>query len=388
MALFGHKIHQRGARIISYLLHKGASTSESLHLAASLGLDTSIIELLIQKGANKKERDERNNAIPLFYARNVQVSRLLISDDNINMKDKYGWTPIMAHASKAYMREMNGNTYNSTYNFLGTPIVRELLRRGASLRCTGSNRDNRVVETQITLLHIISASYLNHPTNGALEEVYKAVCEMHTRGGISRNKRTSLGNTPILYALSKFNSDMYNQYRPNTMRTNKLEHVLRTFIRFGGANISLRNNAGKDAYDIARTLQGIQARELQQMLRPGSQPNTNNTRNTIRNLRIPNNLNFMDPITMNNVSLNNAYILTTDLHRKRNTNTNQNVREVKTVYNKSSLNTWVNTTYGRGGNLVSPITRNPFRTTNIAKLVDVTPRTELNRFKATRNMRN
>ena len=376
LALLAYKIRP-STRLVTYLLQKGASTKESLHLAVNLGLQHNMLGLLIRHGANKNERDERNKATPLFYARDLQTVRLLITSENIDMKDKYGWTAIMAYAGGCYAGELNMNFPFNNH------IIREFLARNASVRHTGSNRDNRTVETRITLLHIISASYLNNPTSFATEDAYKDICEIYRRKGISMNKRTSLGNTPIMYALSSVVASRHGQ-RPNTnigrilVRTQQIARVLRKLIGIGGANISLKNNAGKDAYDIARTLQG--ARELQPILRPAYR-NTNTLNNTIHNLRIPNNLNFTDPILMNNVSLNNAYILTTDLHKKRNNSTQQNIQEVKTVYNKSSLNGIVQS----GRSLVSPMTRKPFSRNNIVKLVHVTPRAELNRYKAARN---
>jgi len=102
----------------------------------------------------------------------------------------------------------------------------------------------------------------------------------------------------------------------------------------------------------------------------------------LQNIHIPNNLNRTDPVAYNTVNINNAYIIKTDLMNKtiRNGNRNKRVKEVKTVYNKASIDGMLRS----GRSVVSPITRRPFTRADVVRLKDVTPQNEMNRYKRNR----
>ena len=366
-ALLSKHIHAK--RMVSFLVSKGAPTKGSLHFAAARG-DMDIIDVIIREGVNANERDFRYKRTPLFFASTpAVVDKLLRRGANVNAKDADNFTPIMSQL----------DVYDPDYRLTNTiPVVNRLLDKGANVKLTGKQGYGNSEEKGITLLHIASAHACDqtNATKRDYETLYTRIAALFP----SKNKKTSMNNTPLLYAL-KFNKSL-PLFRSTRERTDSLLFGMKLLLGPGGANPSARDSNNRSAAYILRSIHSINIDTITTQF--PMLASSRNLNSSMSNVRLPNNLNLMDPITMNNVQLNNAYILTTDLHGKRNANTNRNIREIKTVYNKSTLNQLINSTLRRGARLVSPITRKPFTPHNIVKLVEIVPVNELSRFRNAR----
>ena len=375
-------------KVFEYLVKKGAPVNDTLRFVVAAGRSCNIIikciHLLISKGADVNECDNQYKATPIFFATDPEVIGTLVSKGaSVCVKDVYGWTPIMTVLAGCY-------TNNTADPIEIIQCAKMFLDTGINVKLTGSSRSPRKSEKKISLLHIASASACVLGSFQGFHSLYRRIA-----GGFStKNHRTSLQNTPLLYTLKFVKnatgdwSDFLDQrVTSRTYRTygvkipSKTECVIKAlyFLEYGNADTSLRDADGKTASDILHSIRDLNTNEIYRIF-----PSLAPRQTTMLNVRLPNNLNFTDPITMNNVQLNNAYILTTDLHGKRNAKTNRNIREIKTVYNKSTLNQLINSTLRRGARLVSPITRKPFTPHNIVKLVEIVHANELSRFRNAR----
>lgn len=98
-----------------------------------------------------------------------------------------------------------------------------------------------------------------------------------------------------------------------------------------------------------------------------------------KNVTLLGNMNMTDPISLNTVRLNNAYILKPDIVNTtiQTKNGRKTTRTVRQVYEKSSLNSLIRS----GRTLQSPVTRRPFTPLDIIKLTDVVPENRIKNFK-------
>ena len=388
------------SKVFTYLVKKGAPVKGALHFVVASEKPPNVIidcmSILIRHGAKVNERDAVSRATPIFFATKPQViDALILKGATINVKDRYDWTPIMTVLMGCYAN-------NTTDPKDLIQCAHKFLDKNINVKLTGRNRNPRETEKKISLLHVASASACVlgivdsfRTENSAYIQLYRRIAGQFS----SKNIRTSLKNTPILYTLkfvnnvTRFWTEFMEERIPvNTYwrhgmpsRTRCLIFALHNLFYLGQANEKLQDADGKSAVDILHSMDSVNMNEI---IRKFPFLERRNRQGPVSNVRLPNNLNFMDPITMNNVSMNNAYILTTDLHGKRNANTNRNIREIKTVYNKSTLTQLVNSTRRRGGQLVSPITRKPFTPLNIAKLVEIVPANEVSRFRNLRQRNN
>lgn len=115
-----------------------------------------------------------------------------------------------------------------------------------------------------------------------------------------------------------------------------------------------------------------------------SRRRTGTPRNRTRknaSVRIPNDLNRMDPVSMNMINIGNAYIIKRDLVNKTRTRNGNTIRrkEVRYVYNKSTLKSIIDS-----GRMRSPVTRKPFTLKDVVKLQDIVLKSELNRYRKNR----
>lgn len=98
-----------------------------------------------------------------------------------------------------------------------------------------------------------------------------------------------------------------------------------------------------------------------------------------RNALLPANLNLTDPITLNNVRIDNAYVIVPDIDVRNVRTTNGNtkiVRRIMHVYAKNSLNRLI-----KSKKMTSPVSRRPINPYDIVKLKDVVSKKELQNFK-------
>lgn len=356
-----------------YLIEKKANLKHTLALAvlAPGSNNTTIPRLLIQNGANVNEKDMISGVTPIFFAKSSSMVQFLVSKGaDVNHKDVFGWTPLMALAG--LIRVDKELLYSTPLDMMKT-----FVQQGANISLRGRNRESVLREKKITLLHAVAHGLGKH-TPGEMFHIYEYICSEFLRKNIRVKPKTTLGNTPLLYLIQY----MKKRVTENTATESMKRDFTRVFSRVSGMFYDTvpmdRNNNGKSVQYHLRSMmnevifpQNFVSRYI------GS--TTNNAPNKINNIHIPNNLNRTDPITINAVNINNAYIIKKDLQNK---NINKNgrrvrVKEVKTVYNKSSLNALV----ASGRSLVSPMSRRPFTPLDIVKLSAVAPARELNRYK-------
>jgi len=358
-----------------YLVERKAGLKHALS-AAVIGTqpDMTFIRYLIVKGANVNEKDNMTGATPIFFANSTEMIDLLVSKGaNVNQKDIYGWTPLMAIAGLIYI---NVNLLTSN----PVDLMKKLVEKGANVCLRGRNREPQENEKKITLLHATMHS-LGKIRTQELSNIYTYI----TSEFRSRNKgirpRTTLGNTPMLYLTQYLKKCINNN--------NTLPRMKQDFPRFF-KNLATMHysdvNVPEDTNSGGRTVKYYLRDLVNTMNFPSNFKNAyiwnvSNT-HTNNNIHIPNNLNRTDPISINAVNINNAYIIKKDLLNKTINENGRRVRikEVKTVYNKSSLNGMVAT----GRSLVSPITRRPFTAQDIVKLSTVASANEMTRYKNSR----
>jgi len=332
-----------------------------------------MVETLINGGANVNEKLYKHNTSPIFFAKSIDMIRTLTRlGANINQKDEYGWTPIMTYVS-------NSMKLTIFLNFMPSlDVVEVFVEQGASVSLQGRNRDPREYEKKITLLHAaFSGSYKTWS-----QDIYKFILITRATEGKSKNPKTTLGNTPLLYLLKQYKKSIGGRNSIESREIGTSSLVLFTMISVlldNGSSLTERDTGGKTVLEHIRHLSNRVRIPPYFMNKIGL---TNANLRKINNLHIPNNLNRTDPILYNTVNINNAYILKPDLINKtinKNGRTKR-VKEVKTVYNKSSLNGMIQA----GRSLVSPITRHRFTRDDVLRLKDVAPNAEMNRYKRNR----
>jgi len=355
-------------KLTCFLTERGASLAGVL-VYCMASVSTHLTSYLLHHGASADDKNSFIGTTPLFYAYTPGlVKELIRAGANVNHRDTYGWTPLMYHVK---MFE-NSLSYPSRRQYKKESI-NELLANGASIGIKGRNRDLRYTEGRISLLHIAASTM--RPGDPHMLDF---VSDLFVRNTLNLNAKTSLGNTPALY------------YLKTTMReTPVYEVTLRHAqcivfnlkrIESKGGNLKLRDIYDCTVRDIIRkyvTNRNFHInidtvlRNFVNEVQPKSMK--------IKNLYIPSNMNTTDPVLLNNINKNNAYLIKTDLVSKNVTinGKTKRVRELRTVYNKSSLNGILNS----GRSLVSPLTRKPFRSSDIVKLTDVAPASQLKKYK-------
>jgi ankyrin repeat protein len=361
-------------RTVKYLVERKASLKGALAYAVLLN-NRNMVETLINGGANVNEKMYKHDTTPMFFAKSIDMIRTLTRlGANINQKDEYGWTPVMTYVS-------NSMKLSKFESFLPSlDVVKTFIDQGASVSLRGRNRDPREYEKKITLLHaVFSGTYKTWS-----QEIYKFIRDTRIRERKIQNPKTTLGNTPLLYLLKKYKDSIGKRNSIESREIGMSSLVLFTMVSVlldNGIRSSLaeRDIDGKSVLEHIRNLSS-------RVSIPGYFRNrvglSNANLRKINNIHIPNNLNRTDPILFNTININNAYILKPDLINKT---INKNgrtirVREVKTIYNKSSLNGMI----AAGRSLISPITRHRFTRDDILKLKDVAPANEMNRYKRNR----
>lgn len=155
---------------------------------------------------------------------------------------------------------------------------------------------------------------------------------------------------------------------------------LLTFFISKGASIQKRNKDGTRPIDFLResiknsprttATNQIHIRDMIRML-GGTEHK--------KNVTLLTNINTTDPITLNTVRLDNAYILKPDIVNAtiQTKNGRKSIRTVRQIYSKSSLNNMIRS----GRTFKSPVTRRPFTPFDVIKLTDVVPENHMNNFK-------
>lgn len=366
-------ILMRQTRTAAFLLKQESDVKHALPVAliestSSTGGD--IVNMIIASKRNAVHERIRG-ATPVFFAKTpCAVNTLIDKGANINQRDEDGWTPIMACIGNKYAPE------NIPPKTIGQ-IVSTCLRHGANIRLRGTNSvPGRDPERKITCLHAFSHGMTaNLSTMRDLMNVYKICVDAYRKKRMNINPKTTHGNTPVLYFIKKFDECIGKSRNVSKARVRYFIHMIRMFVSYG-ANLYHRDRDGKSGIDHIKRLSrhsNFPSDILNKCL-------SNTNVKTIKNIHIPNNLNRLDPVGLNVVNINDAYIIYNDLLNKTIHKNGKNVRvkEVKTVYNASSLNGINN----KGtGNLLSPMTRRRFTINDILRLKDVVPKNEMNRYK-------
>jgi len=360
-----------------YLVEKKANLKCTLPLVAISAIDGSIdmANFLIRHGAKVNEKIGRTEATPIFFACNRDMLQFLKSKGaNVNQKDIYGWTPLMSLAGMVHVTD----DYLTDYT---VDMMKKLVTLGANISLRGRNREPREHEKKITMLHA-AAHGLGDRTPVEMINLYGFIYDEFIRNEKSIKPKTTLGNTPILYLIKQFK----RRQNENNLSQNQKNRMIPDFVRVFEMNIAAMSAQGLMPNDTNSDGKNIQyhLRSLTNTVNfPSNFASTYIGNGPIRrvsnNIHIPNNLNRTDPISINAVNINNAYIIKKDLLNKTINKNGRRVRvkEVKTVYNKSSLNGMVAT----GRYLVSPITRRPFTAQDIVKLSTVASANEMTRYK-------
>jgi ankyrin repeat protein len=359
-------------RTAEYLIQQRAKTNGALAYAAVLG-SSSIITMLLDARANVNEK-VRDGATPLFFARTPGVVKTLVQNGaNINHRDVYGWTPLMASLGNVYL--------NSIETHRPSPEMTEtFIRHGADVSIKGRDRTPQSFEKNITALHTVF--YNLYFVDDAIQ-MYSIVYNACRRKGLTTEPKTSNGNTPLLYFMKRYENSLKshasftrNRYGMNssTKESNSTVKDILEFLLEKGSSLHDTNRYGKSGFSYIKSMTNVVNFSQRFLNRIGM--------SVIHNIHIPNNLNRTDPILLNGININNAYILKTDLVNKtiNRNGKNTRVKEVKTVYNKSSLNGMIRS----GRSLVSPVTRRPFSGYDVVRLKDVAPANEMNRYKRNR----
>jgi len=372
-------IINKNRKTVDYLIEKGASLKGALLAAvasSSRYQQSTLIETLLRKGADVNEKSVFNGTTPLFHATSESTARLLISRGaNVNHKDTYGWTPLMFRVGmfSSYAGHENRNEAKK--------IVDLLVSNNTSLTAKGRNRNLREVERGISLIHLASLK-----ASIADRSMFDKIVRLYTDNGMDLNPRTSLRNTPPLFylktELAGISSGRYISY----IQSETMVDVLK-YMDSKGMNLKLKDASNVTVRDLLRRFVENRNRNIRENVERvfrnfiNSEQATRQTK--MKNLYIPGNLNTLDPILFNHVNKNNAYIIRPDLVNKNITNRGKTkrVREVKTVYNKSSLNGMIQA----GRTLVSPVTRRPFTHRDVLKLTDVAPAAQLKKYKKNTN---
>lgn len=390
-----------------YLIESGASLKDCIHMAVTMN-DKSLVKTILDKGVSVNEKDSAIGRSPLHFAKNPSILSYLLNTPgvNIDIRDEYGYTPIM---------EFSRKHFEGRYE-----CIRLLLQKGASLKYKGKDRftmDTRMNSRNNgqSILHIIASDFFQnykHVLRNHDDYILKSkrildlVSSEYDRLGLNVNIKSSNGDTPVLYFVELWMRMDWNVIHPQHFKT--FVSVLEGWIR-NGANPNIRNKDGKNVPDLLleRAELGFKIAHkpynLLKLMNKGTlielstemqnlgktlKGETDNKKQQIKNIHIPNNLNKVDPVLMNNVKLNDAYILKSDLLKKTITNEKTGkktkVKEVKTVYNKSSLNGILKS----GRSIVSPVTRKPFTADDILMLKTVAPIKELEKYKNKNNNNN
>jgi len=359
-----------------YLIEKKSTLKGALAAAAmyptfnnSENISTDIARFLIERGANVNEKVGKNGETPIFFACHVDMLRFLVRKGaNVNQRDAYGWTPFMVLAGDVHL-------HHSLLIDDSIDMLKELGRLGANIRLCGRNRQPREYEKKITALHALAHGLGIH-TPVEMFNIYTYIVEEFRRKNISINPKTSLGNTPLLYLIKYLKQRVANNTASRTMLTDFpfiFDDVIAMF--YDSMLPNDKNSNGKTVHEHLKSLSNAVNLPTNFVVKYIGNQNAQK----INNIHIPNTLNRMDPISMNNVNINDAYIIKKDLHNQtiRNGNRNKRVKAVMTVYNKSSLAGMMAT----GRSLFSPITRRPFTARDIVKLSTVAPENEMKRYK-------
>ena len=362
-----------------FLIDSGASLKGALIAASTFAYtpSTELVRILIDKGANVNDKNVFNGTTPLSCILDTEIIRLLIRRGaNVNHRDQYGWTPIMLHAGvvMSYSHELENSRFGRHID-----VINCLVQNNASLTYKGRNRDARERERGITLLHI--AGFAGMDINKMT--IFDHVVQLYKDRNMSLNPKTSLGNTPPLYLL-----DQMIETLPVNDRDEQSYYLMKSLkhMESKGLNFKIKNPSNLNVRDILRIkvlnydLSHNVKQSVQEFINFEEQPRT---QKKMKNLYIPSNLNTMDPVLLNHVNKNNAYIIKTDLVNKNVTTRGKTrrVREVKTVYNKSSLNGMIQS----GRTLKSPWTGRNFQPSDIIKLTDIAPASQLKKYKKNTN---
>jgi len=209
---------------------------------------------------------------------------------------------------------------------------------------------------------LIKAFQYNRMTSPGDIECLDAMIRLFKDKGANINAKSIDGYTPLMFAAMEGNNAMIHAL---------LRH---------GASVSIKNTTGKKAADLyaasARRSNRVPNANVARLLGPLTKKTYN------KSIRLQNNMNTTDPISLNTVNMNNAYVITKDIRpvtQKRN-GRNERVKLIQRMYNKSSINGLM----ASGRSLISPITRQPFTRGNIAKVTDIVHPDEIKRF---RNLR-
>jgi len=370
-------IFARHEKTVRYLIEKGASLRGAL-VAAVIVKNDSLARDLLAKGADPNDSNPFFKTTPLFYVYNPDLGRTLIQRGaTVDRKDIFNWTPLMYQVN-SWDPALPQNILNKRHQ-----IVNLLLANNASLSIKGRNRQYRERERGITLLHIAASKVAAGEVSGTLRVdavMFDLVLRKYTDARMNLNPKTSLGNTPVLYyfeCLGTLEGSDFYYAAPDIM------DELRYF-ESKGLNLAMKNKANCSVYDLmARMLRKMIDSNVRNQVQAFLQFRSTMAAEKMKNLHIPSNLNTTDPVLLNRVNVKNAYILKTDLVNK-NVTTNgktKRVRELRTVYNKSSLNGMIQS----GRSLVSPMTRRPFVMADIVKLTDVAPASQLKKYKNNSN---
>lgn len=218
-------------------------------------------------------------------------------------------------------------------------------------------------EENFGYIHILIKAFQYHQmTSPRNMEILDVLIRLFKIRGANINAKTSEGHTPLMFAAMEGNNAMIHAL---------LRH---------GASVSIKNKDGKKASDLyaasARRSNRVPNANVARLLGPLTKKTYN------KSIRLQNNMNTADPISLNTVNMNNAYVITKDIRpvtQKRN-GRNERVKLIQRMYNKSSINGLM----ASGRSLISPITRQPFSRGNIAKVTDIVHPDEIKRF---RNLR-
>ena len=367
------------AKTVKYLASAGASLQDCMHVAV-LVQNKYMIRLLVRLGASVNDRDSKSKCSPLHYARSTNILRYLLSIPGVDMdiRDKYGYTPLMLFAARLERTSMFSSPEREE-------CIRLLLDRGASLKYKVSEErffDFRP-DKNLSILHLIAGIMLRGYSDACdkrLMRRFEMVSKKYKELGMDVNPKSSRGYTPISFFIKSLHRVSWHEDLDRLLDYSRLKRVLRFMMKIGAdPTIKARGKETISSLLMEYSEKDVWGYNTSGIVRLADEFK-NWTHRVNTNVRLPNNLNLMDPITMNNVSLNNAYILKTDLHTKKNRN-NRNVREIKSVYNKASLDGIIRASKSRSNKrLVSPMTRKPFTPQDVVMLVDIVPEGELSRF--------
>jgi len=368
-------IAARNRKMIEFLVSRGASLKGSLGIAVNAYKnDTTVVDFLIEKGAKINETYGKYKGSPLMYARsNTMVEYLIRRGARVNLKDTLGWTAFVAYTHGLYIhRESDMDE--------AAAMLKTLLRHGATPDVKVSSRYNAQnwQDSCLTALHLVHLKEYDRFSF----DVFDVVVNAFKTKNVSINPKTSVRkDTPVLYFVKQVRANTSFSNSLNTDMTGYVVKVLK-HMKSKGMDLDAEDSSGKSTryylsspyteYNSANN-----SRKIRQIFNQGFKTNKINT------LRIPNDMNTFDPIKFNHVTKNNAYIITTDLVN-RNVTVNgktKRVKEVKTVYNKSSIEGML----ASGRALKSPLTRKPFTEAAIAKLTDVAPANQLAKYKKRNN---